>query len=114
MRYVALVEDAAEEVNEDGDDTNDGKDSPWTDGLLCGLSRDTGSLGEYLEVIGAFVWVGADEGRNSLGCEGVFIAVEGDDSRFPPGGRLGRLLVPLLVLFVIIPFCSFGGLLRAW
>lgn len=79
MRYVALVEDAAEEVDKDRDDANNGKDSPWTDGLLGGLGRDAGSFGEYLEVIGALVRVGADEGSDGLGCEGVLVAVEGDD-----------------------------------
>jgi hypothetical protein len=62
MRYVPLVEDAAEEIYQDGDDADDGEDGAGADALFCGLGSDAGVFGEDFEVVGAFVWGGADEG----------------------------------------------------
>jgi len=77
MRYIPLVEYAAEEVDEDGDDADDGEDCCGADALFCGLRADASVFGEDFEVVGAFVWGGADEGKGGLGSEGVFVAVEG-------------------------------------
>jgi len=62
MRYIPLVEDAAEEIDQDGYDADDGEDGAGADALFCGLGADAGVFGEDFKVVGAFVGGGADKG----------------------------------------------------
>jgi hypothetical protein len=80
MSHISLIEYTTEEVNYDGNSSNNGKDCPWTDRLLCRLSSNTSSCGENLEVIGALIRICANERRCRSGCERVFVAMERDQS----------------------------------
>jgi hypothetical protein len=100
MSNISLIEYTAEEVYQDCNSSDYGKDRSRTDGLLCRLSSNTGCLGEDFEMIGALVWIRTDERRNRLGCEGVFVAMEGDQRRLSaaPPFPLPIILVVLVVL----------------
>jgi hypothetical protein len=78
MRYIALVEDTAEEVHKDGNDADDGEDGSRANSLLSRFCSDTGGFGENFEVVRTFVWVGSNECGNCLSCERVLVAVEGN------------------------------------
>lgn len=78
MRYVALVEDASEEVDQDGNDANDGKYCCWSGALFCGLGCYAGFFGEDFEGVGAFVRIDADEGYEWRRGQGIFVAMEGN------------------------------------
>jgi hypothetical protein len=51
VRYVALIEDATEEVYKDCDYTNDGEDGTRADRLFCWLCGYAGCFGEDFEVV---------------------------------------------------------------
>lgn len=85
VRDIALVEDAAEEVYQDGDDPDDREDGTRPDSLLCGLGGYAGGFREDLEMVGTLFGIGAYEGRGGLGGQRVFVAVEGDYCRFASG-----------------------------
>jgi hypothetical protein len=61
MCHISLVEDSSQEVDQDGDYPDDGEDCAGAYALFCGLGSDAGIFGEDFEVVGTFVWGGADE-----------------------------------------------------
>lgn len=96
VRYVPLVEDAAEEVDEDGDHADDGENGGRADALFGGFGAYAGCCGKDFEVVGTFFRVGTDKGYGGFLREGVFVAVEGDE-----GGFLASRF--LIVFIVVIP-----------
>jgi hypothetical protein len=80
MSYISLIEYTSKEVYYDSDSSDNGKDCSWANRLLRRLGSNTGGRGEDLEMIGALTRICANERRYRSGCEGVFVAMEGDQS----------------------------------
>lgn len=78
MRHVSLVHYAAEEIYQDGDESQNGEDDARAGALLRGLRANAGGVRANFEEIGAFFGVGAYEGGDGCCREGVGLAVEGD------------------------------------
>jgi hypothetical protein len=59
VRHVTLVEDTTEEVDEDGDNANDGEHGARAHRLFRGFGATAGGLRAHFEEVGAFFGVGA-------------------------------------------------------
>jgi hypothetical protein len=79
VRYISLIEDSSQEIDQYSNYADDGEDGAGAYSLFRGLGSDAGVFGEDFEVVGTLVWRGPDECQGGLGCEGVFVAVEGDE-----------------------------------
>jgi hypothetical protein len=109
----ALVDAAADKVDEDGDEGHDAKDAAGAQGLLGLVDAAAGKGRAALEEVSAVV-DGGDKRDARLG-EGVALAQQGDDGRLAALGGGGLLvlilalvLVAVLVLVVIITVDDLG------
>lgn len=90
MRHRPLVEYAANDVDQHGNEENDGKHPSGTDTTgLVGLGPGAGVDGADLEEVGALVGVGADKGDGGKVVERLAVADQGEGGRLALALRLG-------------------------
>lgn len=99
MLHAAVIHDTPHEIHQHRDHHDDPEHAPGPETGLHGPQTRAGGFGAYLEEVGALVRVGADEGGDGGGFEGVFFAVEGDEGGFSAFGGDGFLR---FFVFVVI------------
>lgn len=86
--HIAVVEDAAGKVNDDGDDNDDGEDTTGAHAAgLVRLHAGTSMLRAHHKQVGALVRVGADKGDGGCRTDGVAVAPKSK------GGRLSASVI---------------------